>query len=198
TAASSRRPVCHAPRGRFRRAESPRRSAFRLYQPDGPELPDRHPGSGVVPGPASRGTAPRAAASAARRPGLRGWKRRRGLLTSNTCEQSTGSMFYSQLCHTWPPLTSILRCPRNLLKKPRAHPNLLAFRPPPRYKDSCPLGGCAAGVADLGGGGHPVAQSSVDPPRQLPFISATLPVLSSFRRSPPFAVMLFWNRRNQV
>jgi len=42
-------------------------------------------------------------------------------------------------------------------------------------KEESPLGGCAAGVANLGGGGHPVAQASLDNrPRQLPFISGTL------------------------
>src|SRR5882724_10573017 len=76
-----------------------------------------------------------------------------------------GPMFYSQVCHTLPIVTVRTNWIRNLLKRSNSVEDRGGFREAVAIQRESPLGGCAAGLANLGGGSHPVAQSSLSIPR---------------------------------
>ena len=70
-------------------------------------------------------------------------------------EQIGSGTVYSQVCHKLVPVSVWNGGAKNLLKKAGGGDLRLAFRAALAIQRESPLGGCAAGMANLGGGGHP-------------------------------------------
>src|SRR5215831_3311166 len=75
-------------------------------------------------------------------------------------EQVCHLPFYSQLCHIKIAVSVSRIAPINLLKTAQGRGIRAGIRAHVALQKESPLGGCAARVANLGGGGHPVAQAS--------------------------------------
>jgi hypothetical protein len=70
-------------------------------------------------------------------------------------EQIGSATVYAQVCHMPIAVSAWTGGAKNLLKKAGGAEMRLAFRAALAIQRESPLGGCAAGMANLGGGGHP-------------------------------------------